>query len=61
VVAYDAGRERPLRDAQGFMQRVPVGQTGLLITEVSDSLPFDGGEPGRAAVPAPGTPDSTDQ
>jgi hypothetical protein len=26
-----------------------------------DGLPFDGGEPGRTAVPAPGTPDSTDQ
>jgi hypothetical protein len=26
-----------------------------------DSLPFDGGEPGRAEAPAPGTPDSTDQ
>jgi acyl-CoA synthetase (AMP-forming)/AMP-acid ligase II len=42
IVAYDADHECPLRNDQGFMRRVAVGETGLLITEVSDAAPFDG-------------------
>lgn len=50
IVAYDAEHERPLRDAQGFMQRVPVGHTGLLITEVSEHHPFDGYTDAKASA-----------
>jgi len=42
IVAYDTENERPVRDAQGFMRRVAVGEAGLLITEVSADYPFDG-------------------
>jgi acyl-CoA synthetase (AMP-forming)/AMP-acid ligase II len=42
IVAYDAEQARPVRDARGFMQRVPAGEPGLLVTEVSDTAPFDG-------------------
>ena len=42
IVAFDTENERPQRDAQGFMHRVAVGETGLLITEVSAAYPFDG-------------------
>ena len=42
IVAFDAENECPLRDGQGFMRRVAVGEAGLLITEVSAAYPFDG-------------------
>ncbi len=42
VVAFDRESELPLRDADGFMRKVKKGGTGLLITEVTDNMPFDG-------------------
>ena len=42
IVAFDAEREQPLRDARGFMRRVEPGEAGLLITEVNALHPFDG-------------------
>lgn len=42
VVAFDVDAEVPVRDARGFMRKVGVGQAGLLISEVTDSAPFDG-------------------
>ena len=42
IVAFDAEREQPLRDARGFMRRVEPGETGLLITEGNARHPFDG-------------------
>jgi len=42
IVVFDTDLERPVRDAHGLMRRVGVGETGLLITEVSAAHPFDG-------------------
>lgn len=42
VVAFDAEREQPQRDADGHLRRVARGEVGLLITEVSERSPFDG-------------------
>jgi len=42
IVAFDAEQEQPVRDAKGFLQKVPKGGTGLLISEISDRAPFDG-------------------
>ncbi|MGQ0529066.1 MAG: long-chain-acyl-CoA synthetase [Panacagrimonas sp.] len=42
IVEFDAETEMPLRDEDGFMQKVAKGGVGLLITEVSDKTPFDG-------------------
>ncbi len=42
IVAFDAEREQPLRDARGFMRRVEPCEAGLLITEVNALHPFDG-------------------
>lgn len=42
VVAFDAENETPLREPNGRLRRVPVGQVGLLICEVSPKTPFDG-------------------
>lgn len=42
IVSYDADADQPVRDAQGWMRKVPKGGVGLLVTEVSDSAPFDG-------------------
>lgn len=42
VVAFDPDRAAPLRDAAGRLARVARGEVGLLLTEVTDSAPFDG-------------------
>lgn len=42
VVQFDQSTETPLRSAQGFMSKVKKGQTGLLITKVSERFPFEG-------------------
>ena len=42
VVEYDAENDRPRRNDQGFLQRVPKGGVGLLISEVTDKTPYDG-------------------
>ncbi len=42
IVEFDAAREAPVRDARGFLRRVPRGGTGLLISKVSERQPFDG-------------------
>lgn len=42
VVAFDADEDMPVRDASGHLRKVPVGEVGLLITEVSERTPFDG-------------------
>ena len=42
IVAFDAEAEQPARDAKGFMRKVRRGESGLLITEVTDKAPFDG-------------------
>lgn len=42
IVKYDADEESAIRDKNGFMQRVEVGQTGLLLGEISEVNPFVG-------------------
>ena len=42
IVEFDAEHEQALRDAKGFLQKVPKGGSGLLIAEISERAPFDG-------------------
>jgi citronellyl-CoA synthetase len=42
VIAYDIDEDKPVRGSDGFMRRVEKGEVGLLIAEISDSLPFAG-------------------
>ena len=42
IVRYDVDGDEPIRDEKGFMQKVAVGETGLLLGEISASNPFFG-------------------
>ena len=42
IVRYDVDEDTAIRDKNGFMQRVEVGQTGLLLGEISETNPFVG-------------------
>ncbi len=42
IVKYDVDEDTANRDKNGFMQRVEVGQTGLLLGEISETNPFVG-------------------
>jgi acyl-CoA synthetase (AMP-forming)/AMP-acid ligase II len=42
IVKYDVDEDTAIRDKNGFMQRVEVGQTGLLLGEISEANPFVG-------------------
>ncbi len=42
IVEYDLDAEAPVRDASGFMKRIPPGGTGLLLAEISERTPFSG-------------------
>jgi len=42
IVKYNVAADEPLRDANGFMQKVNVGETGLLLGEISEANPFFG-------------------
>ena len=42
IVKYDIAEESPVRDEQGFLQRVEVGEAGLLICQISDKAPYAG-------------------
>jgi citronellyl-CoA synthetase len=42
VVKFDVDEEEPIRESDGFLQRVAKGEVGLLIAEISESLPFAG-------------------
>ena len=43
IVEFDAEREKPVRHGAGqYMKKVGKGGVGLLITEITDSAPFDG-------------------
>jgi fatty-acyl-CoA synthase len=41
-VAYDADTGEPLRGEDGWVQKVPAGEPGLLLSPVSRLQPFDG-------------------
>lgn len=42
VVEFDRDADSPIRNAKGFLSKVATGGTGLLISEITDSAPFDG-------------------
>ncbi|MDX1805091.1 MAG: long-chain-acyl-CoA synthetase [Alcanivorax sp.] len=42
IVEFDHDSEQPRRNRRGFMQRIPRGGVGLLISEVTKRRPFDG-------------------
>lgn len=42
VVEYDTDSEQPLRGDDGWMRKVDKGGTGLLLTKVTDAMPFEG-------------------
>jgi acyl-CoA synthetase (AMP-forming)/AMP-acid ligase II len=49
IVRYDVERGEPVRNARGWMERVGVGETGLLLGKVSDRFRFDGYTDPRAS------------
>ncbi len=42
IVKFDVEADEPVRDDNGFMQKVNVGETGLLLGEISEATPFVG-------------------
>ncbi len=42
IVRYDKENDRPYRNAKGFLEKVPKGEAGLLIGEITDKTPFKG-------------------
>jgi len=42
IVKYDIDSERSILDENGFMQPVGRGETGLLLGEITDTVPFHG-------------------
>ncbi len=42
VVAYDVDEDEAIRDGDNRMNKVAVGETGLLITQINAQNPFDG-------------------
>jgi acyl-CoA synthetase (AMP-forming)/AMP-acid ligase II len=42
IVRFDIDADAPVREANGFMRRVAVGETGLLLAEISEEFPFAG-------------------
>ena len=49
VVPWDVETESPVRESNGRMRKLGRGDTGLLLTEVSETLPFDGYTDGAAS------------
>lgn len=42
VIKYDVDEDAAIRDERGFMQKVDVGEAGLLLGEISETNPFVG-------------------
>ncbi|MGW8320019.1 MAG: long-chain-acyl-CoA synthetase [Thermodesulfobacteriota bacterium] len=42
IVEYDTDADEPVRGGEGYMQKVPPGETGLLLAEISERMPFVG-------------------
>jgi len=42
IIKYDIDADEPIPDADNFMQRVQKGEVGLMLAEISESLPFSG-------------------
>lgn len=42
IVKYDVDEDIPIRGSDGFMQKIEIGETGLLLGEISEENPFIG-------------------
>jgi citronellyl-CoA synthetase len=42
IIKYDVDEDTPIKDEKGFMQEIDVGETGLLLGEISETNPFLG-------------------
>jgi len=42
IVRYDVDADEPVRDEKGFMRRVGVGESGLLLGRITEATPFRG-------------------
>ncbi len=42
IVRYDTDADEPVRREDGFMEKIGPGETGLLLAEISESMPFAG-------------------
>ncbi len=42
IVRYDLDGDEPVRGEEGFMEKVAPGETGLLLAEISERMPFSG-------------------
>uniref|UniRef100_A0A8C6PQ23 long-chain-fatty-acid--CoA ligase n=1 Tax=Nothobranchius furzeri TaxID=105023 RepID=A0A8C6PQ23_NOTFU len=42
LVKYDTERDEPVRDANGLCIKSPKGETGLLVSKITDIAPFEG-------------------
>lgn len=42
IVKYDIDNEKPILDENGVMQRVKKGESGILLGEISEKVPFQG-------------------
>ncbi|MBI1262926.1 MAG: long-chain-acyl-CoA synthetase [Rhizobiales bacterium] len=42
IVAYDVDADEPIKDSQGRLIVLDEGETGLLITKITDANPYDG-------------------
>ena len=42
IVRYDVDSDEPILDENGFMQKAAPGEAGLILGEISESLPFAG-------------------
>lgn len=42
IVKYDIENQTPYRNSQGFFEKVKKGNSGLLIAQINDNVPFDG-------------------
>jgi citronellyl-CoA synthetase len=42
IVKYDIDTDEPIRDENGYMQRVSRGESGLLLAVISEGIPFAG-------------------
>nr|XP_040020772.1 very long-chain acyl-CoA synthetase-like [Gasterosteus aculeatus aculeatus] len=42
LIQYDTEREEPIRDAKGLCVESPTGETGLLVSKITDIAPFVG-------------------
>ncbi|KAL7870151.1 hypothetical protein SRHO_G00076480 [Serrasalmus rhombeus] len=42
LIKYDTEKEEPLRNSRGFCEEVPTGESGLLVTKITNVAPFSG-------------------